>query len=85
MICEKIRAELEKLFDGASAPAKANNGEEEKAAEEQPRANGVITTDYAACGYHLDVQLAPEQLCDAVRIIDNHKFFIEAITGVDWS
>ena len=35
-------------------------------------------------GYHLDAQVAPDQLLDAVTILDEAEFFIESITGVDW-
>ncbi len=86
MIYEEVKTALEKLFPQQVAPAeeKGNGEAEEDAKKEQQRPNGIIDADYAACGYHLDVQLAPEQLCEAVTIVDSHKFFLEAITGVDW-
>ncbi len=93
MICEKTRNALEKLFLSEEQIAQEENQEEgteqetdKKIAEkkDQPRTNGVIITDYKTCGYHLDVQLSPEQLVDAVKIIDQNDFFIESITGVDW-
>ena len=49
-----------------------------------PRGNGVITRDYKTHGYHLDAQVAPDQLIAAVTIVDKAGFFIESITGVDW-
>lgn len=63
----------------AEAPKKA-----EKSAKPVPRVNGVIERDYAVHGYHIDVQLAPEQLLEAVNILDQQQFFLETITGVDW-
>ncbi len=48
------------------------------------RTNGVILRDYKAHGYHLDAQLDPVQLLEAVEILDKADFFIETITGVDW-
>jgi NADH-quinone oxidoreductase subunit C len=35
-------------------------------------------------GYHLDAQVDPDQLLDAIIILDEAKYFIESITGVDW-
>lgn len=40
-------------------------------------------TDYAARGFHLDVQVAAEQLVAAVQILDKEAFTLEAVTGVD--
>ena len=56
----------------------------EKVAKPAPRANGVIERDYAVHGYHIDAQVAPEQLLEAVNILDQQQFFLETITGVDW-
>lgn len=44
----------------------------------------ILETDYQAKGYHLDIKVAPEQVTDAASVLDKEKFFIEAITGVDW-
>lgn len=41
-------------------------------------------TDYAARGFHLDIQVAPEQVVAAAEILDREGFSIEAVTGVDW-
>ncbi len=76
MIIETIQKTLQTLFAGAP-PA-------EEAASGAPRGNGVITRDYKACGYHLDAQVAPDQLLAAVGMVDKGGFFIESITGVDW-
>lgn len=44
----------------------------------------VIDTLHAAKGIDLDVTIPPERVVDAARILDDAKFMIEAITGVDW-
>ncbi len=62
-----------------AAPAK-----EEGPAEEGPRENGVLVTDHAARGTHLDVLCDPDQVVEAAGIMDEAGFFLEAITGVDW-
>lgn len=87
MICEKLQEALGKLFpeEETTKPEPQQEAAENKTQEDEAlRANGVVSTDYAVCGYHLDVQVAPEQLRAAVEIIDGHDFFIESITGVDW-
>ena len=65
--------------ESAEAPKKP-----EKPTKPAPRTNGVIERDYAVHGYHIDVQVAPEQLLEVVNILDQQQFFIETITGVDW-
>lgn len=40
--------------------------------------------DYAAKGFHLDVQVNPDQVVKAAEALDNESFFLEAVTGVDW-
>ncbi len=94
MILEKTKTALETLFPEAeSVEPTADIAAEtpDKAAEEavpkkkpEPRRNGVITRDYSIHGYHLDAQVDPDQLVEAVGIIDSLDFFIESITGVDW-
>jgi NADH-quinone oxidoreductase subunit C len=100
MICEKTKLALEKLFSLPQEPKTVEEVDKENIEEtaednqqqagkkeqqkEQPRTNGVLERDYAVHGYHLDVQLDPEQLLEAVTIIDGAEFFIESITGVDW-
>lgn len=41
-------------------------------------------TDYKAKGFHLDVQVNPEQVVRAAEVLDKENFFIEAVTGADW-
>jgi len=52
--------------------------------KEAPRPNGVVERDYSVHGYHIDAQVDPDQLLEAVDILDKAEFFIETITGVDW-
>ena len=62
----------------------AGSDGQSKEAEIIPRQNGLIEQDYAKRGYHFDIQVDPDQLVEAVAIIDGHDFFLESITGVDW-
>lgn len=92
MIAEITKNALQALFpEPADVPLEANEAtpESEETAEklkkkEVPRKNGVVERDYTVHGYHLDAQVDPSQLTDAVTILDQAKFFIETITGVDW-
>jgi NADH-quinone oxidoreductase subunit C len=90
MIYETIKQALLKLFpepevvETVEVISDEPGEETEKKVESQIRENGVIERDYAVHGYHLDAQVDPDQLLDAVRIIDEAEFFIESITGVDW-
>ena len=52
--------------------------------EDLPRQNGIIAQDYSSRGFHLDVQISPDQLVRAARILFELDYFIESITGVDW-
>lgn len=40
--------------------------------------------DYAAKGYHLNVQVEPEQVVAAASILGDELFTLEAVTGVDF-
>lgn len=44
----------------------------------------IIPTDYAVCGYHLNVIIAPKFLEATVSELNKLGYFIESITGVDW-
>lgn len=92
MICEETRLALQSLFPEEEVVEP--EVQEEEAAEEpedkkakkkaEPRKNGVVERDYAVHGYHVDAQVAAEQVVEAVTILDKAEFFIESITGVDW-
>ncbi len=91
MILEKTKKALEALFpeveavdDQVSEPAAETEEEPKKKKAAEPRINGVIERNYSVHGYHLDAQIDPNQLLDAVGIVDKNEFFIESITGVDW-
>lgn len=94
MIVEKTKKALEALFPEAGpveptvdiAAETPDKAAEETAGKKEtgPRKNGVVTRDYSVHGYHVDAQVDPDQLVEAVGIIDSLDFFIESITGVDW-
>lgn len=89
MICEKTKLALQHLFpeeDVVASEVEEDTVEDEKPkkAKVLPRKNGLVERDYSIHGYHLDAQVAPEQVVAAVRILDSQEFFIESITGVDW-
>ncbi len=91
MIFEQTKEALETLFPDTEtadettqeAPETTEKEEPEKKKAE-PRGNGIVIRDYHKHGYHIDVQVDPNQLVNAVVIIDSLGFFIESITGVDW-
>lgn len=90
MIYETTKQSLLNLFPEPEVTTPADEvsdvpeEETKKKAKPEPRQNGLLERDYAVHGYHLDAQVAVEQLLDAVNIIDQAEFFIETITGVDW-
>lgn len=91
MIREKTRLALLSLFpepqpEPVESPSEtASEGQDKKTkTAAPPRQNGVLERDYSIHGYHLDAQVAPDQLLSAISIIDENEFFIESITGVDW-
>lgn len=87
MILEKTKQALLNLFppQEQEVAEKEDTGEEkEQKAPKEPRQNGVVERDYTVHGYHLDAQVAPEQLLEAVTLLDETEYFIESITGVDW-
>lgn len=44
----------------------------------------IIETDYKVKGYHLDVEVSPDQVVQAAKLMDTQGCFLESITGVDW-
>lgn len=81
---EIVPEETEDVEAEPEAEAEAKDKKAKKEEKVEPRQNGVIEVDYAVHGYHLDAQVDPDQLLEAITIIDEHEFFIETITGVDW-
>jgi NADH-quinone oxidoreductase subunit C len=49
-----------------------------------PPAPLVVETAHAARGMDLDVTVPPERVVDAARMMDEARFMLEAIAGVDW-
>ena len=94
MIIETTKLALQALFPQKPEPAieepseiAPESEEDAKAAKKKPagpRPNGVVERDYKVHGYHLDAKVAPDQLTEAVKILDEAQFFLETITGVDW-
>ncbi|MBI5558535.1 MAG: NADH-quinone oxidoreductase subunit C [Deltaproteobacteria bacterium] len=66
------------------AEGEAGGKEKAKKAEEAPRKNGLIETEYAKRGAHLDVQINPDQVVRAAEILDGEGMTLEMVTGVDW-
>ncbi len=86
---QETRIALLSLFPDQAATLDEPEQQVEEAAEkdpagEEPRTNGVITTNYVERGTHLDVLCNPDQVVMAGVIMDKAGFFLEAITGVDW-
>lgn len=76
---EESVAEVKTADEGEADPKAKKKKEEVKA-----RVNGLIETEYAKRGFHLDVQLNPDQVVRAAEIMDSEGLSIEAVTGVDW-
>lgn len=43
-----------------------------------------LATPHASKGYDLEVTVPPERVADAARVLDQARFTLEAVTGVDW-
>ncbi len=91
MIFDKTRQALFALFPAqdldkpvVEEPSSDETEDAKTKKTAEPRKDGLLECDYSVHGYHLDAQVAPEQLLDAVTIVDNLEYFIESITGVDW-
>ncbi len=76
--------ETEDFRSGAADTEPAEEEKKKPKKDATSRKNGIILRDYAVHGYHIDVQVDPSQLLEAVAIIDSLEYFIESITGVDW-
>ena len=73
-----LKTRLAGIAVQAAAPAATADG------QVAPAAPAVVETERAARGYVLDVTVPPERVVDAARAMDEAKFALEAITGVDW-
>jgi NADH-quinone oxidoreductase subunit C len=81
MIYDLTREMLAALFPAVTG---GDDQGEAEAAKDGARSNGLIERDYRVHGYHLDAQVDPDQLLEAVGLLDRLEYFLEAITGVDW-
>jgi NADH-quinone oxidoreductase subunit C len=69
----------------ATGEAKEDSAEAVEEVPEEPAPPiGPQETDYQTKGYHLDVELLPAKVVEAVEILNSQGFFIVAVTGVDW-
>jgi NADH-quinone oxidoreductase subunit C len=87
MILEKTKLALQNLFpalETKETPTEDTDKEQDKKTKKEPRQNGLLQRDYNVHGYHLDAQVAADQLIEAITILDEAQYFIESITGVDW-
>ena len=91
MIREKIRQELLGLFPpleaAASAAPPTEQGREaggKKAKKDEPRANGVIERDYRIHGYHIDAQVAADQIRDQKRASRERMHELDAEQFFTW-
>jgi NADH-quinone oxidoreductase subunit C len=87
-ILETAQQELESLFPAeepveqvAPEDPPQETEEEEAVIERKP---GVLVTDYAVHGSHLDVLCGPEQVVAVAKLLDKNTFFLESISGADW-
>lgn len=80
-LVEQTQAALAGLFPEPALPA-APAGEGDQ--EAPPRQAGVVVTDAARHGSHLDVLCRPDQVVAVARVLDQDGYFLEAISGVDW-
>ena len=71
--------------EAEAAEEKAEDAKpKKKKAKAEPRINGLIETEYAARGTHVDVQVNPDQVIRAAEILDAEGMTLEAVTGADW-
>ncbi len=76
--------------ESPAAPLETPPSEIEGAAAEQTEAAPPVEvppvekTDFAAVGYHLRLNIAPEQLLEVAHVLDQANFAIDMVSGVDW-
>jgi NADH:ubiquinone oxidoreductase 27 kD subunit len=64
----------------SAAPQAGESGDPETL----PVESGVLATDPARHGSHLDVRCRLDQVVDVARVLDREGYFLEAVSGVDW-
>jgi NADH-quinone oxidoreductase subunit C len=85
-ILQQVAAQLAALAGGSAtvtAPlgAGAPGGSAGEASSER---TACAEVGFAAKGYHLDAQVAVEQVVAAAEIMDRNGFSLDTMTGVDW-
>ena len=81
VVLEKTRGALAALFPDPR-PAAVSTEEDSQGAA--PPEIGILATDPARHGHHLDVLCRPDQVVEVARIMDGEGYFLESIAGVDW-
>lgn len=83
---EEVSVEDQAAEEAPQAPEQAEEaqGEAPEGKEEEKPRPPMMETEYRAKGFHLDVQVAPDKVVEAAKILNRENFFIEAVTGVDW-
>jgi len=65
-------------------PPEEDTGSEARVAPEPEKLAAMHEPDYLARGFNLDVRVEAGKVVEAAGILDEHGFFLEAVTGVDW-
>ncbi|PID71843.1 MAG: NADH-quinone oxidoreductase subunit C [Desulfobulbus propionicus] len=85
---EQTRSALAALFPEQeptqAEPMEAEGEEAEESVQDAVRMPGVIITEYAKHGSHLDVLCTSDQLVAVAQVLDKEHYFLESIAGVDW-
>jgi NADH-quinone oxidoreductase subunit C len=86
MSAEELAERFSRLFPRTSAPPESTLADGVSAdgvtSSEPPKP--AQATEHAARGCHLEATLAPDEVVAAARLMDEHGFAIDAVTGVDW-
>jgi len=78
------KANIIQKFTALTAADSPETEVSEDSPEAKSRQNGVLKTDYAKCGVHLDVKLDADQLLPSTEILDEEGMSLEAVTAIDW-
>ncbi|MCL2789281.1 MAG: NADH-quinone oxidoreductase subunit C [Desulfobulbus sp.] len=81
-LVERTQAALAGLFPEPASPAAPQT--EEGCQGAASREAGVLVTDQARHGSHLDVLCRLDQVVEVARVLDREGYFLESISGVDW-
>ncbi len=81
VVVEQTRVALGTLFPDSHPTAVSSEEDNQGTA---PREVGILVTDPAKHGHHIDVLCRPDQVVAVARIMDGEGYFLESISGVDW-